>query len=136
MIVVDTNTIAYLYLPTDYTTDVEALLETDSHWIAALLWRSEFRNILALYIRKNLIDLDTALQMQAQAEKQLAGNEYSVNSTTVLTLAKESGCSAYDCEFISIAKSLNSKLITADKKLIASFPDIAMTAKDHLAALP
>lgn len=136
MIVVDTNTIAYLYLPTDYTTDVEALLEADSLWIAPLLWRSEFRNILALYVRKNLIDLDTALQMQAQAEKQLAGNEYSVNSTTVLTLAKESGCSAYDCEFISIAKSLNVKLVTADKKLISSFPDIAMTAKGYLEALP
>ena len=136
MIVVDTNTIAYLYLPTDYTADVEALLEKDPHWIAPLLWRSEFRNILALYIRKNLIDFDTALQMQAQAEKQLASNEYSVNSTTVLTLAKESGCSAYDCEFISIAKSLNSKLVTADKKLISAFPDIAMTAKEYLAAQP
>ena len=136
MIVVDTNTIAYLYLPTDYTTDVEALLERDPHWVAPLLWRSEFRNILALYIRKNHIDLDTALQIQAQAEKHLAGNEYSVNSNAVLTLAKVSGCSAYDCEFISIAKSLNSKLVTADKKLIASFPDIAMTAKDYLAAQP
>ncbi|MES9992379.1 MAG: type II toxin-antitoxin system VapC family toxin [Candidatus Thiodiazotropha sp.] len=136
MIVVDTNTIAYLYLPTRYTTDVEALLERDSHWIAPLLWRSEFRNILALYIRKNLIDLDTAQQMQAQAEKQLAGNKYSFNSTTVLTLAEESGCSAYDCEFISIAKSLNSKFITADKKLISLFPDIAMTAKSYLATAP
>ena len=136
MIVVDTNTIAYLYLPTDYTSDVEALLERDSHWIAPLLWRSEFRNIMTLYIRKNLIDLDTALQMQAQAEKQLAGNEYSVNSTTVLALAKQSGCSAYDCEFISIAKSLNSTLVTADKKLIASFPGIAMSTKDYLATIP
>ena len=134
MIVVDTNTIAYLYLPTDYTSDVEALLEKDPIWTAPLLWRSEFRNILALYIRKNIIDLDTALQMQAQAERQLAGHEYRVHSTAVLSLASESGCSAYDCEFISIAKSLNLKCITADKKLIAAFPDIAMTAKAYLKA--
>lgn len=133
MIVADTNTIAYLYLPTIYTADVEAVLEKDPHWIAPLLWRSEFRNILALYIRKNMIDLDTANQMQAQAERQLSGNEYTVNSTNVLAHAKESGCSAYDCEFISVAKSLNLKLITADKKLIAAFPSIAMTAKDYLA---
>lgn len=135
MIVVDTNTIAYLYLPTDYTSDVETLLEKEPHWIAPLLWRSEFRNILALYVRKNIIDLDTAIQMQAQAEKQLAGNEYTVNSTAVLTLAKDSGCTAYDCEFISIAKSLNAKLITADKKLIAAFPSVAMTAKNYIATL-
>lgn len=136
MIVADTNTIAYLYLPNDYTADVEAVLEKDPHWIAPLLWRSEFRNILALYIRKNIIDLDTASQMQAQAERHLTGNEYSVKSTNVLALAKESGCSAYDCEFISVAKSLNSKLITADKKLIAAFPSMAMTAKDYLAMQP
>lgn len=134
MIVVDTNTIAYLYLPTQYTADIEALLEKDPHWIAPLLWRSEFRNILALYIRKNIIDLDTALQMQSQAEKQCANNEYSVNSTSVLTLAKESGCSAYDCEFISLAKSLNTKLVTADKKLIDKFPYIAITAKNYVTA--
>lgn len=134
MIVVDTNTIAYLYLPTDHTADIEALLEQDPHWVAPLLWRSEFRNILALYVRKNIIDLDTALQIQAQAEKQLASHEYSVSSTTVLALAHESGCSAYDCEFVSIAKSLNTPLITADKKLIAAFPALAMTARDFLAA--
>jgi predicted nucleic acid-binding protein len=134
MIVVDTNIIAYLYLPTDYTADVEAVLEKDAHWIAPLLWRSEFRNILALYIRKSIIDLGTALQMQLQAEKQLAGNEYTVNSTAVLTLANESGCSSYDCEFVSIAKSLNSKLVTTDKKLISTFPDIAITVKDYLIA--
>jgi predicted nucleic acid-binding protein len=132
MIVVDTNTIAYLYLPTEYTSDVESLLDLDSHWTAPLLWRSEFRNILSLYIRKNIIDMDTALQMQSQAERQLANNEYAVNSTSVLMLAKESGCSAYDCEFISVAKSLNTSLITADKKLINNFPNIAMTAKDFI----
>lgn len=44
MIVVDTNTIAYLYLLTEHTADVEALLDKDPHWVAPLLWRSEYRN--------------------------------------------------------------------------------------------
>ncbi|MBK6510156.1 MAG: type II toxin-antitoxin system VapC family toxin [Haliea sp.] len=101
---------AYLYLPTDQTDDVVALLHKDPHWIAPLLWRSEFRNVLALYVRKNIVDLNTAIEMQAQAERQLMDNEYSVNSMDVLTLAKESGCSAYDCEFVSLARSLNLKL--------------------------
>lgn len=132
MIVADTNTIAYLYLPTAQTDDVVALLHKDPHWIAPLLWRSEFRNVLALYVRKSIIDLDTAIAMQAQAEQQFADNEYSVNSIDVLTLAKESGCSAYDCEFISLAKSLNLKLITGDRKLVQAFPGLAMTAEDCL----
>lgn len=135
MIVVDTNTIAYLYLPTEYTADVESLLDIDSEWIAPALWRSEFRNILALYVRKNMIDLGIALEMQTEAEKLLTGNEYQVDSISVLKLATDTGCSAYDCEFIALAKSLDLKLITADKKLLNTFPDIAFTAKNFLALL-
>lgn len=54
MIVVDTNMIAYLYLPDDYTNNVKQLLKLDAQWIAPLLWRSEMRNILALYVRKKI----------------------------------------------------------------------------------
>ena len=74
--------------------------------------------------------------MQTQAEQQFADNEYTVNSLDVLTLASESGCSAYDCEFVSLAISLNIKLITGDKKLIQLFQGIAMTAGDYLRTQP
>lgn len=132
MIVVDTNTIAYLYLPTAHTKDVVTLLHKDSEWIAPLLWRSEFRNVLALYVRKNIIDLKAAVAMQSQAEEQMAEKEYSVNSLEVMKLAESSTCSAYDCEFVSLAMSLGLKLVTGDKKLMQSFPDIAVSAKDYL----
>ena len=135
MIVVDTNTVAYLYLPTEYTADVEQLLESDCHWLAPSLWRSEFRNILALYMRKAIIDLDTAYHMQSQAEALLATNEYQVDSLSVLTLAQESGCSAYDCEFISLAKTLETTLITADRKLQKIFPRVAVSAKTYTAGM-
>lgn len=136
MIVADTNTIAYLYLPTAQTDDVVSLLHKDPHWVAPLLWRSEFRNVLALYIKKGFVDLSTAIAMQSQAEQQLADNEYTVKSMDVIALASDSGCSAYDCEFISLAKSLNIKLITGDKKLIQGFPEVAMTAGDYLRIEP
>lgn len=42
MIVVDTNTLAYLYLPTTHTDDVVSLLHKDPAWAAPRLWRSEF----------------------------------------------------------------------------------------------
>ena len=133
MIVADTNTIAYLYLPTEQTEDVVALLLREPHWVVPLLWRSEFRNVLALYVRKNIIDLGTAIAIQAQAESQFADNEYTVNSSDVLALAERSGCSAYDCEFVSLADSLGLKLVTGDRKLLREFPDIAVTARDYLA---
>ncbi|MBR9910422.1 MAG: type II toxin-antitoxin system VapC family toxin [Gammaproteobacteria bacterium] len=132
MIVVDTNTIAYLYLPTLYTDDVEKLLLNEPGWAAPVLWRSEFRNVLALYVRKEIIDFETACAIQSQAEQLLASNEYDIDSVSVLALANDSGCSAYDCEFISLAKSLNCKLITSDKKLKATFPEIAMDAGTYI----
>lgn len=133
MIVADTNTIAYLYLPTEQTEDVVALLLREPHWVVPLLWRSEFRNVLALYVRKNIIDLGTAIAIQAQAESQFADNEYTVNSSDVLALAERSGCSAYDCELVSLADSLGLKLVTGDRKLLREFPDLAVTARDYLA---
>jgi len=89
-----------------------------------------------LYIKKGIIDVSTAIAMQSQAEQQLADNEYTVNSIDVLALASDSGCSAYDCEFISLANSLSLKLITGDKKLIQIFPQVAMTAGDYLRIEP
>jgi len=133
MIVADTNTIAYLYLPSDFSEYVEALLLKDSDWIAPILWRSELRNILALYLRKELISMDDALEIQQQAETLMRDNEYSVNSFEVLETASASGCSAYDSEFICLAKSQKCNLITADKKILRQFPDIAISAKDYVA---
>jgi len=132
MIVVDTNTLAYLYLPTTQTDDVVALLHKDPAWAAPLLWRSEFRNVLVAYRKRGSIDANTALAIQLQAEQQMAEREYSVNSGDVLTLAAETGCSAYDCEFVSLATSLGVKLITSDKKIIKHFPKTAITAGAYL----
>lgn len=133
MIIVDTNTLAYLYFPTPETSAVEKLLELDNEWAAPLLWRSEFRNILALYMRKEILTFETACQMQRQAEQLMTGNEYEMDSLSVLATANESGCSAYDAEFVALARSLGTKLVTSDKKLLKWFPDIAITAREHTA---
>ena len=136
MIIADSNTIAYLYLPTKFTRSVEKLLEKDPVWAAPTLWRSEFRNILSTYMRKEIIDLETACKTQAEAESLIGTNEFTVGSTAVLALAESSGCTAYDCEFVSLAKALEVKLITQDKKLRKAFPDIALTALQYTASLP
>lgn len=125
MIVVDTNILAYLYLPTEHTQKVEALLAKDSEWIAPTLWRSEFRNVLALYLRKSLLTFDQALAIQSEAEALLQDNEFIVNSLDVLQLVQNSECSAYDCEFVALAQSMNVQMITMDKKVLKNFPETA-----------
>ena len=122
MIVVDTNVLAYLYLPGEYTTAAETLLEQDSDWAAPILWRSEFRNILAGYLRRKAITFEQANSLQREAESLLEGTEFEVESIAVLELVRDSDCSAYDCEFIALAMKLDTKLITMDKKLLRAFP--------------
>ncbi|NDG41408.1 MAG: PIN domain-containing protein [Betaproteobacteria bacterium] len=126
MIVVDSNILAYLYLPGDRTAVAEALLEQDPEWAAPTLWRSEFRNILAGYMRRKTVTFDQACSLQREAESLLAGAEFEVDSSSVLELVRDSDCSAYDCEFIALAIKLNTKLVTVDKKLLRAFPKRAI----------
>lgn len=122
MIVVDSNVVAYLYLPGDHTAKAESLLARDEHWAAPLLWRSEFRNILAGYLRRKMLAFPRAQQLQEEAEGLLAGSEYEVDSRLVLELVRDSDCSAYDCEFVALAMTLGVKLVTMDAKLRKAFP--------------
>jgi len=126
MIVVDSNVLAYLYLPGEYTAAAEALLEQDSDWAAPILWRSEFRNILAGYLRRKAITFEQANSLQREAESLLEGAEFELESPAVLELVRDSDCSAYDCEFIALAMKLDTKLITMDKKLLRAFPKRAI----------
>lgn len=126
MIVVDSNVVAYLYLPGDHTATAESLLADEEHWAAPLLWRSEFRNILAGYLRRKIITFRMAQQLQEEAEGLLAGSEYEVDSRLVLELVRESDCSAYDCEFVALAMTLGVKLVTMDAKLRKVFPKHAV----------
>jgi predicted nucleic acid-binding protein len=126
MIVVDSNVLAYLYLPSEYTADAEALLESDPQWAAPILWRSEFRNVLAGFLRRKTLTFDQAYAVQCEAENLLAGAEFEVDSRAVLELVRDSQCSAYDCEFVALATQLNTKLVTMDKKVLGSFPQHAV----------
>lgn len=124
MIVVDSNIVAYLYLPGDQTAAAERLLLREPEWAAPLLWRSEMRNVLALHIRQRRLDFERAFEIQREAETLMADNEYDVDSFDVLELARDSGCTAYDCEFIALARRLGTRLFTQDAKLRKAFPKL------------
>lgn len=130
MIVVDTNVIASLWVPNDMDEWVYMVLKKDSDWMAPLLWRSEFRNVLSIYLRKNILELPVVLQAIEEAEQLMVANEFEVNSTQVMSLVSDSSCSAYDCEFVALADDLNVQLVTFDKKIIREFPSIAISPKE------
>ncbi len=126
MIVVDTNVLAYLYLPGEHTAVAEALLGHDAEWAAPVLWRSEFRNILTGFMRRGGLSFEQACALQREAESLLASAEFEVDSLGVLELVRDSDCSAYDCEFVALAARLDTHLVTMDKKLLRAFPQRAV----------
>lgn len=94
----------------------------DSDWIAPPLWRSEFRNILAGYLRRQTLSFDQAILIQQEAESLLSAGAFETDSRSILELVRDSDCSAYDCEFIALAIQIDTNLVTMDKKLLRAFP--------------
>ena len=127
MIVVDTNLIGYLLLASERSSQAEQAFRRDPEWSAPLLWRSELRNVLAVQMRLGRIDLEHAQEVMSQAEELMRGHEYAVTSLSVLRLAAESGCSAYDCEFVTLAQDLNIPLVTLDRQVLTAFPHTAVS---------
>ena len=77
-----------------------------------------------------------ARDIQAEAEHLLGGGEYDVDSTRVLELARDSDCSAYDCEFVALAELLDVPLVTADPGVLQTFPGLALSPSAYLDKWP
>ncbi len=126
MIVVDTNVVAHLLLSGADASPAQRLFEQDSQWAAPVLWRGEFRNVLAGYMRRGLQSLEEVLCIQREAERILSGGEYQITSGAVFDLVAASTCTAYDCEFVALALRLGVPLVTCDQQILRDFPEVAV----------
>lgn len=132
MIVVDTNILVYFYVQGNQSKLVTELFLQDSDWIAPSLWLSEFRNTMMLYKRKDLLNMSTILDIVKAAENLMKNRSFLAKSSDVLNLASISQCSAYECEFVALAKKFQIPLVTADKKIVRSFPETAVSINQFL----
>ncbi len=127
MIVVDANVILYLQVEGELTKQARTVYRKDPGWIAPRLWRSEFRNALALYVRRGVLSLEKALDTMHRAEDAMQGRDFDVASLSVLKLAADSGCSAYDCEYVSLAQDSGVPLVTSDDEVLSKFKSVAIS---------
>lgn len=114
----------------EFTEQAVAVRKKDPVWIAPVLWESELRNVLMLYIRRENLVLDKAEAIVEEAK--LSVQSYRVNSSAILRSAFKSGCTAYDCEFVETARERDLPLVTEDKRVLAAFPGIAVSMKDFV----
>lgn len=132
MIVVDTNILAYLWFPTEFSQLAEKLLLKDEHWVSVPLWKSELRNVCLSFVRQEIISFEEAVTTMNNVEEFMHSNEYSVSSYPVLNHAHNTKCTAYDCEYISLAESLKVPLVTKDKEVLKKFPKIAISLENFI----
>ncbi|HEX5012370.1 MAG TPA: type II toxin-antitoxin system VapC family toxin [Planctomycetota bacterium] len=126
MIVVDTNLIVAFLLETSDRALAEDVFARDRAWTAPSIWRREFRNVLAMALRRSGLPLKAAQLHCARAADLLAGRESSIEDGAVLRLAVQSGCTASDCEFVVLAELLGVPLVTFDREVLAAFPATAI----------
>ena len=127
MIVADSNALAYLTIRSEFSALAEAVFAVDASWAAPLLWLSEYRSTLAKYLQRRGMTMESALLSLRSAEEVIGGREYKVSSEKVLELVKNSGCTAYDCEYVALAQDLKVPLVTTDKQLLRAFPKTAVS---------
>ncbi len=132
MIVADVNLLAYLLLGGPETELAQQILEKDPTWAAPVLWRSEFRNILAAFMRQRGLAITEAWQAQELAEGLVGAHEYTLGGERVLQLVAASPCSAYHCEYVALAEELQVPLVTWDREVLRHFPRIAVGPKEFL----
>lgn len=136
MIVVDVNVVAYLLIEGERTAEAEAVFEADPAWSAPLLWRSEWRNVLAGYLRRGELDLDSAIDRLDAGEALVRGREHLAEGRRVLELVSASSCSAYECEYVALAQALDLPLVTPDRDVLDAFPAIALSPEQFVSRRP
>lgn len=132
MIVVDCNVVVYAHLPSPLQESARRLCDLGRLWLVPQIFRSEFTNVLVQYVRRNLVAAADALALTETMETSLGLQVCPVEPGEALQLAFQSGCTAYDCEYVALARSLAVPLVTTDWELLAAFPRVAVSLADYV----
>jgi predicted nucleic acid-binding protein len=126
VIVVDTNVVSYLLIRGERSQAKDRLLKADGDWAAPRLWLDEFLNVLATYERNGLLAQEMVSPILNDALSLMQGAAYEVPSERILAVARRTGCSAYDSQYIALAEDLGTKLYTCDQRILARCKGLAV----------
>ena len=117
MIVADTNLVSYLLIAGEHTEAARAAWSRDRQWVLPTLWRSEYLDVLAVAVRARVLDREKAQAAWRSGVRLFGRSEREPDGPAVLDAAVELGISAYDAQFVVVARDLKVLLVTADRKL-------------------
>ena len=134
MIVADASLIACLLLPVADRTANELAVRVralDASWVAAPIWRLEFLNAAAGYLRRGLITAENVLDAYDLAARAVVSFRPSYRA--VAELLGQSTCTSYDLAYVQVARETGAPLVTFDRELLHEFPGTAAHPEVFLA---
>ena len=129
MIVVDTNVMVRLLMGGVDGTDAAVLFERETEWAAPRILVSELHNVLIGFVRRGALTSEQAKAMSDDAAVVLGGRIASVSGHQVIDVALECGLSAYDAEFVTLARVLGVPLATLDNEVLRGAADVAVSLR-------
>ncbi len=124
MIVVDVNVIAYFLVEGEKTPTARELLQREPDWRLPALWRHEYLNVLATFTREGGATIAEAKTLWRRGIELFGPREQNVDMESALALAIENRISAYDAQYIALARQLQTVCVTEDQRLLVTFPTL------------
>jgi predicted nucleic acid-binding protein len=132
VIVVDTNVVCYVLLAREKTESARAVFEKDSDWVLPPLWEHEFLNVLANYVRHGQADPSLMKTAWYRGLEFFRSVERQPSMDSALELAAKYDISAYDAQFVALARSLEVPLVSEDRRLRRRCPETVVSMTDYL----
>jgi predicted nucleic acid-binding protein len=133
VIVVDTNVLVKLEIPSQGSEDAQKLVALDPEWRLPQLWRVEFSNAMRNFHRVGKLSAQEAVSLLNAAIHRYGALEATVDDSAVLALAMERDLTTYDCQYLSLALHLGVLLVSEDKELVKKSRGAAVSMAQWLA---
>ncbi len=133
MIAVDANVVLPLLREDTLTDACRNVRAIAPEWIVPSLLKTELTNVLLKEVKAGFLAMDQALQATRTAVDLIAkARVLDPPLADILETAHRSGLTAYDATYVVLARSLGVPLITEDKQILRTCPDIALSMKQFL----
>ena len=129
MIVVDTNVMVRLVVGGADGADAALLFERETEWAAPGILMSELQSVLIGFVRRGAVTSGQAKAMRDDAAVVLGDRIASVSGNRVIDVALECGLTAYDAEFVALARTLGVPLATLDNAVLHGAADVAVSLR-------
>jgi predicted nucleic acid-binding protein len=133
MIVIDANILIYSLIECDYSPLALKLREKDADWRTVGLCLHETLNVLATYQRRKILTLMQCRKSLDHAERFMKIAQCEVKMDAALAVAAKYAVTGYDAQYVALAQNLGAPLITEDRKLRVSVPEITFSMQEFLA---